>query len=322
MDHTAFVPNPELESKVILATLHYETLMNEKPFFKMVGSPKTVPDAAAVVVTDSKGVDAELVHITRLGTAVIRDADGRIKKTHMNELRIFVTVEKCAICHEPMDVFSEDLRETLCDHVFHAECLYKWRSMEIGEHESSHARCPICRSYIGFSSTAVSEHYGLNGPHNPFDKPEIKIFAGLGWVFQEHAKRTMGRELTIFEETREMVDCVRDKDPSMIVLMDILVSSDSMCNTDEDTHALVASCLTPAQISILTDPTLRPWFDELLSINLEVGSLEKRLQKAVTFKKVQMRLLETITSRGRHGKHAVIKTLIRKWVEAQKLVVR
>lgn len=184
-----------MESKAILSTLHYESLMNEKPSFNIVGLPKTVPDSTAVVVTDSKGVDAELVHITRLGTTVLRDASGSIKKAHMNELHIFITVEKCAICHEPMDVFSEDLRETMCDHTFHSECLYKWRSMEIGEHESSHARCPICRSYIGFSSTAVSEHYGLNGPHNPFNRPEIKIeimiIRGLGWVFQEHAKRTI-----------------------------------------------------------------------------------------------------------------------------------
>jgi hypothetical protein len=148
--------------------------------------------------------------------------DGRMASVKVEHVLIHVPKEAfgdvCAICYDVMLPYT--ITETMCGHRFHSECIRKWRVGGGADIESSNARCPTCRCYIGIHmSTAISQltqefvrDTGIEPPpsfgQDKVDSnPTVVLMEALGGIFQFHSYLTTGRDTSVRDETLFLIDC-------------------------------------------------------------------------------------------------------------------
>lgn len=104
---------------------------------------------------------------------------------------------ECAICAFPC--FPGYTSRTACDHLFHTNCIFKWRGTAKNDPEAAGNRCPVCRAYQGPA-----------GVSRWSDLPGMDLVAmALGAICQIHASQRGLPEPTAGEELAFVMRCLR-----------------------------------------------------------------------------------------------------------------
>lgn len=193
------------------------------------------------------GREAIVTNANDKGILAIR-IDGRAFSVKLHNVIIYVpseAFEECPICQDIMLPGTTSM--TMCKHVFHNECIDKWKRGAGLDVESGHARCPMCRSYVGVSSSMANLE--LN--------PQCTLQQILGAAFQAHQQRTKGKEPSLAEEVAFLLTCCT-MTPSIARAKRKLQRN----MTDQVAYQTMMS-VSP---SLFFDPDLQPWYARMEKI--------------------------------------------------------
>ena len=200
------------------------------------------------------GREAVVSNANDKGTLAIR-IDGRTFSVKLHNVIIYVPSEAfdvCPICQDIMLPGTTNM--TMCKHVFHNECIEKWKRGGGLDVESGHARCPTCRSYVGVSSSMVNDLH----PFIDLDlNPQCILQQMLGAVFQAHHQRTKGKDASIAEEVAFLLTCCT-MTPSLARVQRKLWRN--------MTEEVAYETMVDVSESLFFDPDLQPWYTRMEKI--------------------------------------------------------
>jgi len=198
------------------------------------------------------GREAIVTNANDKGILAIR-IDGRTFSVKLHNVIIYVpseAFEVCPICQDIMLPGTTNM--TMCKHVFHIECIEKWKRGAGLDVESGHARCPTCRSYVGVgvsTDTTINNKFELN--------PQCTLQQILGAVFQAHHQRTKGKDASLAEETAFLLTCCT-MTPSLARAKGKLQRN--------MTDPVAYQTMMAVSQSLFFDPDLQPWYARMEKI--------------------------------------------------------
>lgn len=139
------------------------------------------------------GMQGRLVFCSTPRRVGVRLDDGSLISVRLECVLTDSTVEQCPICMDPIVETTGNL--TSCGHNMHWWCLNEWRATAGRDFESSGARCPVCRSYVGIACMTSNIGQFLS----KIPSREIVITA-LGAIHQDVARLNQDAEPSFDEE--------------------------------------------------------------------------------------------------------------------------
>ena len=201
------------------------------------------------------GREAVVTNANDKGILAIR-IDGRTFSVKLHNVIIYVpseAFEVCPICQDIMLPGTTSM--TMCKHVFHIECIEKWKRGAGLDVESGHAKCPTCRSYVGVSTdtTYRSIDSKFNAPISRSLElnPQCILQQTLGAVFQAHHQGTKGKDASLAEETAFLLTCCT-MTPSLARAKGKLQRN--------MTDPVAYQTMMAVSQSLFFDPDLQPWY--------------------------------------------------------------
>lgn len=207
------------------------------------------------------GREAFVTNANDKGILAIR-IDGRTFSVKLHNVIIYVPSEAfdvCPICQDIMLPGTTNM--TMCKHVFHNDCIEKWKRGAGLDVESGHARCPTCRSYVGVSTNTTYRSID-NKFNSPVSKslelnPQCTLQQILGAVFQAHQQRTKGKDASLAEEVAFLLTCCT-MTPSLARAQRKLQRN--------MTEPVAYQVMMPISQSLFFDPDLQPWYARMEKI--------------------------------------------------------
>ena len=200
------------------------------------------------------GREAIVTNANDKGILAIR-IDGRTFSVKLHNVIIYVpseALEVCPICQDIMLPGTTNM--TMCKHVFHTECIEKWKRGAGLDVESGHTRCPTCRAYVGVSTSMAKDFKtSINLDLNP----QCTLQQILGAVFQAHQQRTKGKDASLAEEVAFLLTCCT-MTPSLARAQRKLQRN--------MTEEVAYQTMMPISQSLFFDPDLQPWYARMEKI--------------------------------------------------------
>lgn len=200
------------------------------------------------------GREAIVTNANDKGILAIR-IDGRTFSVKVHNVIIYVPSEVfdvCPICQDIMLPGTTNI--TMCKHVFHIECIEKWKRGAGLDIESGHTRCPTCRAYVGVSTSMTKDFKTLI---NLDLNPQCTLQQILGAVFQAHQQRTKGKDASLAEETAFLLTCCA-MTPSLARAKGKLQRN--------MTDPVAYQTMMAVSQSLFFDPDLQPWYARMEKI--------------------------------------------------------